>query len=89
MAHKISLKDQELVYVKQFHIPETHRAVILQHLQNWLKLLVVSPSKSHFNSTIIWVPKQCGGLRRVLDFWAMQKCFWTSILCMIFKIVSI
>ena len=30
MSHKISLKDQEPVYVKQFHIPETHRSVLLQ-----------------------------------------------------------
>ena len=72
MSHKISLKDQEPVYVKQFRIPETHRSVILQHLQNWLKLGVVSPSKSHYNSPIFCVPKRCGGLRPVLDFRALN-----------------
>ena len=72
MSHEIRLKDREPVYVKQFRIPETHRSIILEHLQNWLKLGVVSPSKSHYNSPIFCVPKKSGGLRPVLDFRAVN-----------------
>ena len=73
MSHKITLKDCEPVYIKQFRLAEAHRSVLLQHLQNWLKLGVVSPSKSHYKSPIFCVSKKCGGLRPVLDFRALNE----------------
>ena len=73
MEHTVHLKDSAPVYVKQFRLPEAHRSVLLQHLQNWIKLGVVSPSKSHYNSPIFCVPKKDGGLRPVLDFRAINE----------------
>lgn len=50
MEHKIKLKDEDPAYNKQFRIPESHRSILIEHLQNWLKIGVVSPCKSHWNS---------------------------------------
>jgi transposase InsO family protein len=73
LSHSVQLKDEEPVYVKQFRIPDTHRSVLVEHLNNWLKLGVVSPSKSHYNSPIFCVPKKDGTLRPVLDFRAINE----------------
>ena len=72
MEHSIHMKDNAPVYVKQFRIPETHRSILIEHLNNWLKLGVVSPSKSNYNSPIFCVPKKDGSLRPVLDFRAIN-----------------
>ena len=73
MHHAVKMKDPEPVYVKQFRIPESHRSVLIGHLNNWLKLGVVSPSRSKFNSPIFCIPKGDGTLRPVLDFRAVNK----------------
>jgi transposase InsO family protein len=73
LSHSVQMKDAEPVYVKQFRIPETHRSVLIEHLNNWLKLGVVSPSKSHYNSPIFCVPKKDGTFRPVLDFRAINE----------------
>jgi hypothetical protein len=66
--HKITLSDPEPVYVKQFRIPEQHRSVLLTHLNKWIELGIVQPSKSRYNSPIFCVAKKDGTLRPVLDF---------------------
>ncbi len=67
--HKIHLKTQDLVYRKQFKIPEAHHQFIEQTLDEWLKLGVVKRSNSLYNSPIFFVPKKQGqGLRIVQDF---------------------
>ena len=67
--HKIHLKDDTPVYQKQFRIPDTHRSIILEHLQNWLKLGIVKPSKSRYNSPIFCVKKKnTTEMRPVLDY---------------------
>ena len=68
MEHSIHLKDPAPVFTKQFRIPEHHRSVLIEHLQKWIQLKVVSPSRSMFNSPIFCVPKKDGSLRAVLDF---------------------
>ena len=73
MKHSIALKDQEPVYRKQFRIPESHRAVLLEHLDNWLRLKIVCPSTSKYNSPIFCVAKKCGALRPVLDYRALNE----------------
>jgi hypothetical protein len=78
LSHTVQLKDEEPVYVKQFRIPDTHRSVLVEHLNNWLKLGVVSPSKSHYNSPIFCVPKKDGTLRPVLDFRAINENFFVD-----------
>jgi len=68
MSHKIYMKDDEPVYRKQFRIPEADRQILIEHLNNWIKLGVVSPSNSRYNSPIFLVPKKDGTGRPVLDF---------------------
>ena len=70
--HDISLKSQEPVYVKQFKIPDAHREQVEKHVTEWLKLGVVQPTRSKFNSPIFVVAKKNGGLRLVQDFRALN-----------------
>ena len=72
-SHRIYLKDDAPVYRKQFRIPEAHRKVLLEHLTNWLKLKIVSPSTSRYNSPIFCVIKKDGSLRPVLDYRALNS----------------
>jgi hypothetical protein len=60
--HDISLKSKEPVYVKQFKIPDAHREQVQKHVTEWLKLGVVQPTRSKFNSTIFVIAKKNGGL---------------------------
>jgi hypothetical protein len=58
--HKIHLKNEDLVYRKQFKIPEAHHQFIENTLEEWLKLGVVRRSDLLYNSTIFCVPKKQG-----------------------------
>ena len=60
MEHSVTLKDDEPVYRKQFRIPHSHRSVLVDHLNNWLRLKVVSPSKSTYNSPIFVSQRNVG-----------------------------
>ena len=71
--HDISLKSEEPVYVKQFKIPDAHREQIEKHVTEWLKLGVVQPTRSKFNSPIFVFAKKNGGLRLVQDFRALNS----------------
>jgi hypothetical protein len=72
LMHDITLKSEEPVYVKQFKIPDAHCQQVEQHVTEWLKLGVVQPSRSKFNSPIFAVAKKNGGLRLVQDFRALN-----------------
>jgi len=72
LQHEISLKSKEPVYVKQFRIPEAHMKEVEQHLTEWLKLGVVEPCRSKYNSPLFLVTKKDGGLRVVQDFRALN-----------------
>jgi hypothetical protein len=72
LMHKITLKTDEPVYVKQFKIPEAHRVEVEKHVHEWLKLGVIQPYRSKFNSPLFVVPKKNGGLRLVQDFRALN-----------------
>jgi hypothetical protein len=68
-THKIHLMDNNLIYRKQFKIPEAHQNFIEATLDKWLKLGVVKRSNSLYNSPLFCVPKKEGqGLRIVQDF---------------------
>jgi len=72
LAHDITLKSKDPVYVKQFKIPDAHMKEVKQHLSDWLKLGVVEPCRSKYNSPIFVVPKKDGTLRVVQDFRALN-----------------
>ena len=72
VMHDISLKTNEPVYVKQFKIPDAHMKEVTTHLTEWLKLGVVEPCRSKYNSPIFVVPKKDGSLRVVQDFRALN-----------------
>jgi len=55
LMHNISLKNEEPVNVKQFKIPGAHREQVEKHVTEWLKLGVVQPTRSKFNSPIFIV----------------------------------
>ena len=72
LLHEISLKTEEPVYVKHFCIPDAHPQEVEQHVTEWLKMGVVQPARSKFNSPIFAVAKKNGGIRLVQDFRALN-----------------
>ena len=58
LLHEISLKTDELIYVKQFRIPDAHREEVEKHVTEWLKMGVVQPARSKYNSPIFAVAKK-------------------------------
>ena len=72
LLHDIALKSEEPIYVKQFKIPDAHREEVERHVAEWLKLGVVQPCRSKFNSPLFVVMKKNGGVRLVQDFRALN-----------------
>jgi hypothetical protein len=72
LQHEILLKTKEPVYVKQFRIPDAHREAIEKQVAEWLKLGIVQPTRSRYNSPIFVVTKKDGGIRLVQDFRALN-----------------
>ena len=70
--HEIQLKTKEPVYVKQFKIPESHRDNLVEQIKEWLKIGVIEPTNSRYNSPIFVVPKKDGSHRFVLDYRALN-----------------
>ena len=68
LMHDIELRSEEPIFVKQFKIPEAHFHEIEKNVTEWLKLGVVQPTRSKFNSPLFLVGKKDGGLRVVQDF---------------------
>ncbi len=54
-THRIQLKDDKLIYRKQFNLSEAHNRFIDQTLDEWLKLGVVRKTRSPYNS----MPMRC------------------------------
>ena len=72
LLHEISLKTEEPIYVKQFRIPDAHHQEVEKHVTKWLKMGVVQPARSKFNSPIFAVAKKNGGIQLVQDFRALN-----------------
>ena len=70
--HDIELKTKDPIYIKQFRIPEAQRQAVQDHVDELLKLGVVRPSRSKYNSPIFIVSKKGGGIRIVQDFRAIN-----------------
>ena len=67
-THKIHLKNDAPIYVKQFPVPEAYRSQLDLQVKEWLKMGVIKPTNSPYNSPIFVVPKKDGSPRYVLDF---------------------
>jgi hypothetical protein len=68
LIHEIALKTTEPIYIKQFEIPDAHRQEVKKHVLKWLKLGVIQPARSRYNSQIFAVMKKDGNVRPVQDF---------------------
>ncbi len=67
-THKIHLKNEAPIYVKQFPIPETYHKQLNLQVQEWLRIAVIKPTNSPYNSPFFVVPKKDGSPSYVLDF---------------------
>lgn len=67
-THSIQMKDNEPVFVQQFRVPEVHREKIIEHVNELLKLNVLTHSISKYSSPIFCVAKRSGALRVVTDY---------------------
>ena len=72
IQHEIILKSEEPVYVKQFKIPDTHHDYLQTQVKEWLKLGIIQPAHSRYNSPVFLVDKKDGGYRVVQDFRALN-----------------
>ena len=70
--HDIKLTVDNPVYIKQFRIPDAHRDALMEQVNEWLKMGIIQPAHSRFNSPIFVVPKKDGSMRFVLDFRALN-----------------
>lgn len=73
VSHKINMKTQQPVYVKQFRIPDAYEEEILTHVTEWRKQSVIEECSSPYNSPVFCVPKKGGGLRIVQDLRQINK----------------
>ncbi len=78
LMHEIALKSDEPIYVKQFKIPDTHCQEVEKHVLEWLKLGVIQPARSCYNSPIFAVMKKDGNVRLVQDFRALNNASYTD-----------
>ena len=73
IQHEIHLKNNDPIYVKQFKIPDTHREYLEDQVKEWLKMGIVQPTRSRYNSPMFLVNKKDGGFRVVQDFRALNN----------------
>jgi len=66
--HKLFMKTEEPTYVKQFKIPEAHHQYLQDQVREWLRLGIIQPSRSQYNSPVFLVEKKEGTKRVVQDF---------------------
>ena len=69
-THQLRLKnpDQQPIFQRQFRLPDEHQKAAIKEVEEMLKLGVLRPSSSQWNSSIFLVPKGSGGWRIVQDF---------------------
>jgi hypothetical protein len=78
LMHEIALKTAEPIYVKQFKIPDVHCKEVKKHVLEWLKLGVIQPAHSRYNSPIFAIMKKDGNVRLVQDFHALNNQSYTD-----------
>ena len=68
VVHDIKLRDREPVWTKQFTLPVDESDLIRLNVRDWLKIGIIEPAQSLYNSPLFCVRKKDGGLRVVLDY---------------------
>ena len=71
-THRIDLKNKAPVYIPQYRLADTHKVALDKQIDEWLKMGVIQPSNSRYNSPIFVVPKKNGENRYVLDYRALN-----------------
>jgi hypothetical protein len=66
--HNITTKYENPTDRKQSPIPEAYREGLEKQIKYWLAMGLIQPSRSHYNSPLIMVPKKDASLRVVQDF---------------------
>jgi len=67
-THNISLRDKEPVYTKQFPLKPEEYQKIRHDVAEWIRIGIVEPANSPYNSPIFCVKKPDDSLRVVLDY---------------------
>ncbi len=78
LMHEMLLKIAEPIYFKQFKIPDAHLKEVERHVLEWLKLGVIQPARSQYNSLIFAVMKKDGGVQLDQDFRALNNQSYTD-----------
>jgi hypothetical protein len=78
LMHEIALKTSEPIYVKQFKILDAHHKEVKKHVLEWLKLGIIQPARSHYNSPIFAAMKKDGNVRLEQDFRALNNQSYTD-----------
>ncbi len=73
LLHKLFMKNQEPVYVVQFCIPEAHQSYLQDQVREWLKLRIIQPSHSRYNSPVFLVQKKDITYQVVQDFQLLNE----------------
>ena len=69
VVHDIQLRSQEPVYTKQFPLPPDEYELIKRSVGQWVKIGIVEPAHSKYNSPLFCVRKKgTSDLRVVLDY---------------------
>ena len=71
-THRIDLKNKAPVYIPQYRLADTTKLALDKQIDEWLKMGVIQPSNSRYNSPIFVVPKKNGENRYVLDYRALN-----------------
>ena len=71
-THRIDLKNKAPVYIPQYRLADTHKLALDKQIDEWLKMGVIQPTNSRYNSPIFVVPKKNGENRYVLDYRALN-----------------
>jgi hypothetical protein len=56
------------IYVKQYPMPEDDRDLLEGQIKDWLKVGIIQPSRSRYDSPLFVVPNKNSSLRIVQNF---------------------
>ena len=72
-VQRITLRDKAPVYVPQYRLPNAHKAMMREQIEELLAQGIIRPSTSYYNNPNLMVPKKNGKWRMVTDFRQLNK----------------